>query len=153
MVETQSQKKITNKTKSFHFRYLELCRSKNYAALSDVKAKNNNTTILEFFGDKLKIEDWLLIIDALYNDVALHSMAIRLRRTCNMGKYGFKGRSFDCGSVLTFAGYFLVSFQYWKEWIRRGRRVCIKINLLSSRSLSSAGWWKRFPIVLRTTKI
>lgn len=104
MVETQSQKKITNKTKSFHFRYLELCRSKNYAALSDVKAKNNNTTILEFFGDKLKIEDWLLIIDALYNDVALHSMAIRLRRTCNMGKYGFKGRSFDCGSVLTFAG-------------------------------------------------
>lgn len=80
-----STKKLT-RCRSFHFRYLELCRTKNLTPLSDIKTKNNCTSALDFYGDKLTVTDWLLIVEALYNDQVLQTLAIRMRKTFAMGK-------------------------------------------------------------------
>ncbi|CAD6993221.1 protein Cep78 homolog [Ceratitis capitata] len=70
-----------NRCRSFHFRYLELCRAKNLTPLPDIRTKNNATSMLDFFGDKLSVTDWLLIIEALYYDQVLQTLSIRLRKT------------------------------------------------------------------------
>ncbi|XP_017476158.1 PREDICTED: protein Cep78 homolog [Rhagoletis zephyria] len=73
-----------NRCRSFHFRYLELCRAKNLTPLSDIRTKNNATSMLDFFGEKLGVTDWLLIIEALYYDQVLQTLSIRLRKTLGM---------------------------------------------------------------------
>lgn len=82
-------KKNNHRNRSFHLHYLELCRSKNFSPIPEVKALNNNSHIhqnhghgntLDFFGDKLKYNDWILLIDALYYDQMLETIAIRLRK-------------------------------------------------------------------------
>ncbi|KAL5277638.1 CEP78 family protein [Megaselia abdita] len=82
-------KKNNHRNRSFHLHYLELCRSKNFSPIPEVKALNNNSHIhpnnghgntLDFFGDKLKYNDWILLIEALYYDQMLETIAIRLRR-------------------------------------------------------------------------
>ncbi|XP_011290207.2 protein Cep78 homolog [Musca domestica] len=78
-----SSKKLT-RCRSFHFRYLELCRAKNLTPLTDIKAKNNCTSSLDFYGDKLDVNDWLLIVEALYYDQVLQTLAIRMRKTFAM---------------------------------------------------------------------
>ncbi|XP_013116352.2 protein Cep78 homolog [Stomoxys calcitrans] len=75
-----STKKLI-RCRSFHFRYLELCRAKNLSPLPDIKSKNNCTTILDIFGDKLCVNDWLLVVEALFNDQVLQTLAIRMRKT------------------------------------------------------------------------
>ncbi|XP_018797149.1 PREDICTED: protein Cep78 homolog [Bactrocera latifrons] len=70
-----------NRCRSFHFRYLELCRAKNLTPLPDIRTKNNATSMLDFFGEKLGVTDWLLIIEALYYDQVLQTLSIRLRKT------------------------------------------------------------------------
>lgn len=82
-------KKNNHRNRSFHLHYLELCRSKNFSPIAEVKALNNNshlhqsngnTSTLDFFGDKLKYNDWILLIEALYYDQMLETIAIRLRK-------------------------------------------------------------------------
>uniref|UniRef100_A0A1B0B4Y5 Protein Cep78 homolog n=1 Tax=Glossina palpalis gambiensis TaxID=67801 RepID=A0A1B0B4Y5_9MUSC len=80
---TTSTKKI-NRCRSFHFRYLELCRAKNLTPVPDIKAKNNATSVLDFFGDKLAVNDWLLIVEALYYDQVLQNVGIRMRKAFGM---------------------------------------------------------------------
>ncbi|XP_030375878.1 protein Cep78 homolog [Scaptodrosophila lebanonensis] len=70
-----------SKCRSFHFRYLELCRAKNLTPLPDIRSKSNPTTILDLYGDKLGVSEWLLIIEALQYDQVLQSLAVRMRRS------------------------------------------------------------------------
>ncbi|XP_055905745.1 protein Cep78 homolog isoform X2 [Eupeodes corollae] len=74
-----NEKKL-NRCGSFHIRYLELCRAKNYPPNPAIKSKNNATSILDFFGDKLKVEDWLFVIESLRFDKIVQHLAIRLRK-------------------------------------------------------------------------
>ncbi|XP_055847752.1 protein Cep78 homolog [Episyrphus balteatus] len=74
-----NEKKL-NRCGSFHIRYLELCRAKNYPPNPAIKSKNNATSVLDFFGDKLKVEDWLFVIESLRFDKILQNLAIRLRK-------------------------------------------------------------------------
>ncbi|KAI8118353.1 Protein Cep78 like protein [Lucilia cuprina] len=73
--------KKLNRCRSFHFRYLELCRAKNLTPLTEIRSKNNATSVLDFFGDKLNVNDWLLIMEALYYDQVLQTLGIRMRKT------------------------------------------------------------------------
>ncbi|XP_034487805.1 protein Cep78 homolog [Drosophila innubila] len=73
--------KKSSKSRSFHFRYLELCRAKNITPVPNIRSNANTTTILELCGDKLGVSEWLLIIDALHHDLVLQTMIIRMRRT------------------------------------------------------------------------
>ncbi|XP_054726432.1 protein Cep78 homolog [Anastrepha obliqua] len=73
-----------NRCRSFHFRYLELCRAKNLTPLPDIRTKNNATSMLDFFGEKLGVTDWLLIIESLYYDQVLQTLSIRLRKNLGM---------------------------------------------------------------------
>ncbi|XP_068153631.1 protein Cep78 homolog [Drosophila tropicalis] len=69
----------SSKSRSFHFRYLELCRAKNIQPIADIRAKSN-TTFLELFADRLAINDWLLINEALHHDLVLQTLHVRIRR-------------------------------------------------------------------------
>lgn len=113
---TSNSKKL-NRCRSFHFRYLELCRAKNMTPLPDIRTKNNATSVLEFFGDKLSVNDWLLVVEALYYDQVLQTLCIRLRKTFGMGWF------------LEFFQYFpnlfiyeIISLQFWIIWIQKRRR-------------------------------
>ncbi|XP_075148341.1 protein Cep78 homolog [Haematobia irritans] len=79
-VATVNTMKKLSRCRSFHFRYLELCRSKNLTPLTDIKTKNNCTSVLDFYGDKLCVNDWLLVVEALYYDQVLQTLAIRMRK-------------------------------------------------------------------------
>ncbi|KAM8704919.1 hypothetical protein ACLKA7_009386 [Drosophila subpalustris] len=73
--------KKSSKSRSFHFRYLELCRAKNITPVPNIRSNGNTTTALELCGDKLGVSEWLLIIDSLYHDLVLQTMIIRMRRS------------------------------------------------------------------------
>ncbi|XP_063703842.1 protein Cep78 homolog [Culicoides brevitarsis] len=68
------------RAKPFHLRYLELCKNKNVLPLQEVKAKNKNYSTLDFFADRVKLDDWSPILNALYYDTSLHYVAIKLRK-------------------------------------------------------------------------
>lgn len=84
---TTASIKKSNRCRSFHFRYLELCRAKNLTPLGEIRNKSNANTILDFFGDKLNVTDWLLIVEALYYDQVLQNLGIHMRKTYAMGLY------------------------------------------------------------------
>lgn len=73
--------KKTSKSRSFHFRYLELCRAKNITPVPNLRSNANCNTFLEVFGDKLGVSEWQLIIDALHYDLVLQTVIIRMRRS------------------------------------------------------------------------
>ncbi|XP_055385060.1 protein Cep78 homolog [Condylostylus longicornis] len=73
-----SSSKKTNRMRNFHFRYQELCRSKNYAPIPEVTMKS--PSLLDFFGDRIHIEDWLLIIKSLVYDQSLQNITLKLRK-------------------------------------------------------------------------
>lgn len=73
--------KKSSKSRSFHFRYMELCRAKNLTPVPEIRSKSNATTFLELCGDKLAVSDWLLLTEALHYDLVLQQLTVRLRRT------------------------------------------------------------------------
>ncbi|XP_017117299.1 protein Cep78 homolog [Drosophila elegans] len=74
--------KKSSKSRSFHFRYLELCRAKNLTPVPDIRSKSNSTTTyLELCGDKLAVSDWQLLTEALHYDLVLQQLVVRLRRS------------------------------------------------------------------------
>ncbi|KAH8247591.1 hypothetical protein KR038_006679 [Drosophila bunnanda] len=74
--------KKSSKSRSFHFRYMELCRAKNLAPVPEIRSKSNaTTTYLELCGDKLAVSDWLLLTEALHHDLVLQQLVVRLRRS------------------------------------------------------------------------
>lgn len=73
--------KKSSKSRSFHFRYMELCRAKNLTPVPEIRSKSNTTTFLELCGDKLGVSDWLLLTEALQYDLVLQQLTVRLRRT------------------------------------------------------------------------
>ncbi|EDW42165.1 protein Cep78 homolog [Drosophila sechellia] len=74
--------KKSSKSRSFHFRYLELCRAKNLTPVPEIRSKTNaTTTFLELCGDKLAVSDWQLLTEALHYDLVLQQLVVRLRRT------------------------------------------------------------------------
>lgn len=79
--------KNTQRLKPFHLKYLDLCRSKNVHPLPEVKAKNKEFHVLDFYGDRVKVDDWLSISNALYYDTSLHHVAIKLRKNYQNGIY------------------------------------------------------------------
>ncbi|KAH8311898.1 hypothetical protein KR044_008522, partial [Drosophila immigrans] len=79
--------KKSSKSRSFHFRYLELCRAKNITPVPNIRANANNTTSLDLCGDKLGVSEWLLIIDALHHDLVLQTLILRMRRSNGNSEY------------------------------------------------------------------
>uniref|UniRef100_A0A1I8NX28 Uncharacterized protein n=1 Tax=Stomoxys calcitrans TaxID=35570 RepID=A0A1I8NX28_STOCA len=79
-IKSISSTKKLSRCCSFHFRYLELCRAKNLTPLPDIKMKKNSTNILDFYGDKLCVNDWLLVVASLNSDQVLQTLAIRMRK-------------------------------------------------------------------------
>lgn len=77
--------KAPHRVKPFHLRYLELCKSKNVSPLPEVKAKNKDFNTLDFFADRVKLEDWTSIFNALYYDTSLHYVAVKLRKNNSNG--------------------------------------------------------------------
>lgn len=118
-------KKI-NRCRSFHFRYMELCRAKNFPTLSDIKAKNNATSVLDFFGDKLRTDDWLLVLESLHFDQFLQTLAIRLRR--NGG---------GCSEQIFFISHAIFYLQFWSTSTPKRRQKCLNSVQLYSQSTSS----------------
>ncbi|KAJ8961152.1 hypothetical protein NQ318_008832 [Aromia moschata] len=64
----------------FYVWYTELCRRLNCTPAPAVKpAKPKCQTVLEFVGDRLRVEEWNPIINALRHDTSLHVINIRSR--------------------------------------------------------------------------
>ncbi|CAH1175797.1 unnamed protein product [Phaedon cochleariae] len=64
----------------FYVWYTELCRRLNCNPAPAVKpAKPKCQTILEFVADRLKVEEWNPIVNALRNDTSLHVLSIKSR--------------------------------------------------------------------------
>nr|CAI5832940.1 unnamed protein product [Callosobruchus analis] len=64
----------------FYVWYTELCRRLNCTPAPAVKpAKPKCQTVLEFFADRLKVEEWNPIIGALRHDTSLHVISIKGR--------------------------------------------------------------------------
>ncbi|XP_053691838.1 protein Cep78 homolog [Sabethes cyaneus] len=85
--------KVNWRSKGFHRRYLALCRAKNFPPLVELtgsgataagrKCKTGpqqRVPALNFYGDRFKECDWLLMIDALLEDTSLEMLAVRLRK-------------------------------------------------------------------------
>lgn len=81
--------KAPSRVKPFHLRYLELCKSKNVLPLPEVKVKNKDFGTLDFYGDRVKVDDWMTIFHALYYDTSLHYLAIKLRKNHSNGRCFF----------------------------------------------------------------
>ncbi|XP_059221659.1 protein Cep78 homolog [Stomoxys calcitrans] len=86
-IKSISSTKKLSRCCSFHFRYLELCRAKNLTPLPDIKMKKNSTNILDFYGDKLCVNDWLLVVASLNSDQVLQTLAIRMRKAFPVGEW------------------------------------------------------------------
>ncbi|XP_055536930.1 protein Cep78 homolog isoform X2 [Wyeomyia smithii] len=81
---------VNRRCKDFHRRYLALCRSKNFQPVAELingatanrkrRADPQLIPALNFYGDRFKECDWLLITDALLEDTSLEMLAIRLRK-------------------------------------------------------------------------
>lgn len=64
----------------FYVWYTELCRRLNIQPAPAVKpAKPKCQTILDFVADRLKIEEWTPVLNALRQDTSLHVLAVRTR--------------------------------------------------------------------------
>nr|XP_023026291.1 centrosomal protein of 78 kDa [Leptinotarsa decemlineata] len=64
----------------FYVWYTELCRRMNCNPAPAVKpAKPKCQTVLEFVADRLKVEEWNPIVNALRNDTSLHVISIKSR--------------------------------------------------------------------------
>lgn len=64
----------------FYVWYTELCRRLNSAPAPVVKpAKPKCQTVLNFVADRLKVEEWSPVINALRHDTSLHVIAIKSR--------------------------------------------------------------------------
>ncbi|XP_058817972.1 protein Cep78 homolog [Topomyia yanbarensis] len=94
MTKGKRENGVNRRCRDFHRRYLALCRAKNLQPLPQltVTGSGGGTTrgrmskaeqqvpSLNFYGDRFKECDWLLIIDALLEDTSLEIVAIRLRK-------------------------------------------------------------------------
>ncbi|XP_049822050.1 protein Cep78 homolog [Aethina tumida] len=64
----------------FYVWYAELCRRLNSSPAPIVKpTRNKCKTVLDFVADRLKLEDWSPVINALRHDTSLHVINIRSR--------------------------------------------------------------------------
>lgn len=63
---------------NFFFKYMWLCRHKNIKPLPEIR--KGHECILDLFGDRIKTDDWLQIIDSLPMDQSLRTIAIKLRK-------------------------------------------------------------------------
>ena len=67
----------------FYVWYTELCRRSNAKPLSIVKpAKPNNSAVLDFVVDRIKMNEWSPILNAMRRDASLHVISIRSRVRC-----------------------------------------------------------------------
>ncbi|XP_022208527.2 protein Cep78 homolog [Drosophila obscura] len=73
--------KKSSKSRSFYFRYLELCRAKNLTPVPEIRKNSDEITALELCADKLNVSDWLQITEALHSDQCLKSLLVRMRRS------------------------------------------------------------------------
>lgn len=67
-------------TNIFYIWYTELCRRTNKSPLSIVRpAKPKNDTVLDFVTDRIKIDEWKPILNALRTDSSLHVISVKSR--------------------------------------------------------------------------
>uniref|UniRef100_A0A182LVV6 Protein Cep78 homolog n=1 Tax=Anopheles culicifacies TaxID=139723 RepID=A0A182LVV6_9DIPT len=86
---TRNERRGKQRSKSFHHRYLALCRSKNFQPLPDiVRPKQKDQVFLDVYGDRFKAHDWQLIAEALREDNSINHLALRLRKTYTEGTDG-----------------------------------------------------------------
>lgn len=76
-LSTSSPPKHHRRNIGFYANYQDMCKKRNVQPLFDIKEK----CILDFFTDRVKLDDWPSIIKALTSDESLHYIAIRSRKT------------------------------------------------------------------------
>lgn len=80
-LQIKTKKSQISRCKGFHLKYNDLCKARNCQPALDIRVKNKNYNILDFYADRIKLEDWLNIVMALGNDTTLHYIAVKLRRS------------------------------------------------------------------------
>lgn len=65
--------------------YSNLCQIQNTIPISGIKVNLPNK-VLDFIGDRIKLDDWRPILKALSCDRSLHYVAIRSKQTKINGK-------------------------------------------------------------------
>lgn len=71
-------------SKYFHRNYYKLCKRKNVQPIQELKEKIRNT--LDFHPDRIKINDWLIILESLSVCQNLTSVSIKSRKNYKDGK-------------------------------------------------------------------
>lgn len=70
----------------FHQCYIKCCKLQNLTPINNVIPTNNGKN-LDFCVDRIKYIDWAPILNALANDLSLHSISIRCRQQVKTGEY------------------------------------------------------------------
>lgn len=79
----QERKKNVN---YFMNSYPNICRLHNTIPNPNIKINNSNNC-LDFVGDRLKLDDWKPVLEAIGNDKGLHLISIRSRYSKVKGRY------------------------------------------------------------------
>lgn len=74
---------------SFMSSYPNLCRLQNTIPNPCIKINNSNNC-LDFIADRLKLDDWKPVLEAISNDRSLHFISIRSRHSNSKGESLFK---------------------------------------------------------------
>lgn len=146
--------KKSSKSRSFHFRYLELCRAKNLTPVPEIRSKSNaTTTFLELCGDKLAVSDWQLLTEALHYDLVLQQLVVRLRRTYPQSRWSLV----VCYSVWN-VNYTISFIHFFRQptlipLTPRNEPDFFASGQWSILASYSTVWSRRLPTVFRATKI
>lgn len=77
----------------FHRKYAELCRRRNVPPLQDLRERSKS--VLDFYCDRVRLDDWTLVLQALMGDTQLVGLGVRARKPCAHGeRYCVNLRSF-----------------------------------------------------------
>lgn len=69
----------------FHRHYAELCRRRNRQPLSELR--EHTKSVLDFHCDRVRLDDWPLILEALAADDGLVGLNVLARKSCSHGEY------------------------------------------------------------------
>lgn len=80
MQSNQSTVTATKPADVFYVWYSELCRRQNTSPICAIRSPyNKNNQVLRFLADRIKVEDWQPIINAISLDTSLHVISIQRR--------------------------------------------------------------------------
>lgn len=72
-----------HRLKGFFARFYELCKKRNVQPPPEIKEKLKS--VLDFWVDRIKLDDWPTIMKSLNTDEGLMCIAIKARKACTHG--------------------------------------------------------------------